>query len=410
MASSRTILVAGAGIGGLTASLALAARGFRVVVLEQASRLEETGAGIQLSPNASRVLIRLGLAETLAPVVCVPDVVRVRKASSGRDIVTLPIGRSERYYGAPYWTVHRGDLQAALLAKVRECGDIEIKLGARVDEFAIHPNGVTVAFSGPTGASDVGGIALIGADGLRSQVREKLGDARPPRPAGRAAWRTLLPVQVLAPELRTPSVNLWIGRGAHLVHYPVRGGELVNIVAIATDDTEAPGWSSPASSGEVLQHFPENRWPLGARALIARPERWLRWTLYDRPPLKKWGRGPVTLLGDAAHPMLPFLAQGAAMAIEDAIVLADALAKRPEAPAAALRAYERARRPRDHDVQRAARRNDRFYHLGGPMALARDLVMRVGLGGELMLARYDWIYDWQPPADVLAPEPAPEPA
>ncbi|NVO16507.1 MAG: FAD-dependent monooxygenase [Rhodoplanes sp.] len=406
MAASRTILVAGAGIGGLTLALALADRGFRAVVLEQSPQLEATGAGLQISPNCARVLIGLGAAERLKSVAVAPDSVRVRNAG-GRDLVRIPIGRSPSAYGAPYWVVHRGDLQAVLLALAKERPDISLVLGARVDEYAVHPNGVTVACAGPGGSADFSGLALVGADGLWSRVRARMiGDA-PPRPAGRTAWRTLLPAHLVDPEFRAATVNLWLGRGAHLVHYPVRAGALINVVAIAADADTVTGWSAPGNAEEVLRHYPEPDWAAPARALLKRPERWLRWTLYDRPPLRHWSRGPVTLLGDAVHPMLPFMAQGAAMAIEDAAVLADALARQPTDPAQAFRDYEHQRRERTTDVQRAARRNDRVYHLGGPAALGRDLVLRLALGGDLVLAQHDWIYDWRPPGPApVSADPA----
>jgi salicylate hydroxylase len=398
--SSRTIVIAGAGIGGLTAALALAARGFRIVLLEQAERLEEAGAGIQLSPNASRILIDLGVGGRLAPLAMPPEAICVHTAR-GRDLVRMPLGRAaEVFYGAPYWMVHRGDLQGALLATALSHPDIALELGAKVEEFAVHPNGITVEYTRRTVATDTHCGVLVGADGLWSAVRRRLGDDRPPRPAGRTAWRATVPAAAVAPRWREPEVHLWLGRGAHLVHYPVMGGAAVNIVAIAHDPWESMGWSTPGTREEVLTQFPAGSWAASARDLLAIPERWLKWALYDRPPLGRWGFGPVTLLGDAAHPMLPFLAQGAAMAIEDAAVLADALAKTPADPERALRAYEKERRPRTARIQQAARRNGRIYHLAGPLALLRNLVMRVLVGGDLLIRRYDWIYDWRPPAPV----------
>nr|WP_284701194.1 FAD-dependent monooxygenase [Rhodoplanes tepidamans] len=396
-------MIAGAGIGGLTAALALADRGFRVVVLEQAVQLEPTGAGLQLSPNAARVLIGLGAAERLAAVAVAPDAVRVRNAA-GRDLARIPIGRSPTRYGAPYWVAHRGDLHGVLLDLVRARPDITLTLGARVDEYAVHANGVTVATAGPSVAGEFAGLALIGADGVWSRVRARLFDDGPALPAGRTAWRALLPADRVEPEHRAPTVNLWLGRGAHLVHYPVRAGALINLVAIAADDEIVTGWSAPGDGAEVLRRFPAHQWAAPARDLLARPERWLRWSLYDRRPGRRWGRGPVTLLGDAVHPMLPFMAQGAAMAIEDAAVLADALARRPWDAPGALREYEGRRRDRTAAVQRTARRNDRVYHLGQPAALLRDLAMRTVLGGETVLARHDWLYAWRPPPSF---DPAP---
>jgi salicylate hydroxylase len=393
VARSRTVIVSGAGIGGLTVALALAAKGFRIVVMDQAQRLAETGAGIQLSPNATRVLAGLGLTERLASVAVAPDAVQVR-SYRGRDIVRIPLGpRANRRYGAPYWVVHRGDLQAALLGAVRANADITLRLGARVEDFAVHAKGVTVQSPGAAGTPDEHGIALIGADGLWSPLRMRLGDQQPPRFAHRTAWRAVLPAKPLIPEFRENVVSLWLGPDAHLVLYPINAGEAVNIVAIVRDEWHQPGWSAAGKPEELLAHYAQ--WPPRLRNLLALPDRWLKWALFDRPRLRRWGKGPVTLLGDAAHPMLPFLAQGAAMAIEDAYVLAERMGQAPDRPATAFRRYERQRRRRTARVQRAARFNGRVYHLKGVAAWLRNRTLR-HRGGEGLLRRYDWLYAWRP--------------
>jgi salicylate hydroxylase len=213
--------------------------------------------------------------------------------------------------------------------------------------------------------------------------------------AGRTAWRALVPSDAVDAQIRAPIINLWLGLGRHLVHYPVKGGAMINIVAIAADSAPSEGWSTAAGPEEVLTRFSGGTWAAPARGLVGLPTQWLKWPLYDRPPLGHRGQGPVTLLGDAAHPMLPFLAQGAAMAIEDAAVLAAALAATLQDPAAGLRRYEAMRAPRTRAVWRAARRNDEFYHLGGPAAALRNVAMRaVDLIGGLT-PRYDWIYGWR---------------
>jgi salicylate hydroxylase len=365
--------------------------------LEQAERLEETGAGIQLSPNAARTLIDLGLGDRLQPHVVVPEALRVLEATSGREIVRMPLGEAAaQRYGAPYWIIHRGDLQAALSGAAAREADITVKLGRRMEDFVEHPHGVTVS-ARDAGSWDERGDALIAADGLWSRARVRMGYKDPPRFAGRAAWRAMVPASEVAPEFRAPLIHLWLGRDAHLVHYPVKGGRVINIVVITADRWNAPGWSEPASRVELLPHFSAAQWAPQARSLVRLPEAWLKWALYDRRPIMRWSQGPVALAGDAAHSMLPFLAQGAAMAIEDAAVVAQCLVQMPDDVAGALRTYSAVRRARAWKVQRLAARNGARYHLGGLRGMLRNAAMRA-LGGERLLRHYDWLYDWRPPA------------
>jgi len=381
----------------LTAALALARHDFRVVVLEQTERLEETGAGIQLSPNATRILDELGLGDELKRCGVMPEGLRVLAGRSGREILRMPLGApAAQRYGSPYWLIHRGDLQAALAAAAAQKLSITIKLGMHADDFVAHANGVTVSAHGRAGALDERGTAFIAADGLWSATRGRLGYGGPPRFVGRTAWRALVPAKVMAPQCREPLVQLWLGRDAHLVHYPVRGGNLIKVVAIMEDSWNAPGWSEPAAHDELQRRFSPRHWAPQALAVINAPEAWLKWALYDRRPLLSWSQGPVALLGDAAHPIQPYLAQGAAMAIEDAAVAAQCLAQRPDDPAAALRTYSTTRRAREWKVQRLAARNGARYHLTGLPAVLRNAAMRA-LGGGWLLRHYDWLYDWRPP-------------
>jgi salicylate hydroxylase len=391
--SSRTIIVAGAGIGGLSAALALARKDFRVVVIDKTHRLEEAGAGLQLSPNVTRILIALGVGEKLARTAVPVEAICVR-SQRNRPVVDIPLGQDAALrFGSPYWAAHRADLQMVLLEAAEAHPDIEIELDLKVESFVSHPNGVTVQCRRGDRLTERHGIALVGADGVWSTLRERLGETAP-RFAGRTAWRATLPAKALDPEYRRHNVHLWLGGKAHLVAYPVKAGAAVNLVAIAADDTATLGWSTKSARAEVLAHFPRWFWSEDVRDILALPEGWLRWPLYDRPPLSAWGHGRMTLLGDAAHPMLPFLAQGAGMAIEDGFVLAEHLADAGDDVETALRHYEAQRAPRTARVQRGARRNDTLYHFRWPISFARNLALRT-MGGRRLLDRYDWIYDWR---------------
>jgi salicylate hydroxylase len=389
------ILVAGAGIGGLTAALALGRAGFRVIVFEAARELQEIGAGIQLSPNASRLLIGLGLGEGLQACSTAPEAVRIIDAHSGSLITSIPLGASaEAQYGAPYWLIHRGDLQRVLLDAVSEQPNITLRLGVRIRGHRATSDGVIVAGKTANGVLvQFDGHALIGADGLWSAVRESLGHKGPPQFAGRTAWRATLPSDGLERWLREPAVHLWLGRKSHLVHYPVQAGGAINVVAITESDEQNQDWNGAGTREMLAPRFA--KWAAPARAIVEAPDEWRTWSLYQLPPLAAWGAGPVTLLGDAAHAMLPFVAQGGAMAVEDACVLTACLTETPDDPAGAFRAYEHERQARTQQVAQAAASAANIYHFGQPLALARNVVMRA-MGGERLRSRYDYIYGWTP--------------
>jgi salicylate hydroxylase len=403
VAASRTIFVAGAGIGGLTAALALAAQGFRVVILEKAERLEEAGAGLQLSPNASRVLIDLGLKPRLAARAVIPDAVSIMSARLGREIARLPLGEAaSARAGAPYWVVHRADLQAALAAQINDNPDIELRLGCQFEDLAPHAKGLTVVQRSGTMRQHELALALIGADGIWSTVRNHLFPQSQPQFSGLIAWRGTLEATQLPREHAARRVQLWMGPNAHLVAYPIAGGRQINVVAVLPGTWNRPGWSAPGEVADIKTIFASSPWPGAARMLIGAVDEWRKWALFTMPGGGEWTSGTVALLGDAAHAMLPFAAQGAGMAIEDAAVLAKCLGEtlgetqneHGPAIAVAMQRYARLRRPRVSRVQRAARQQGRIYHLTGPAAFARDLAIRT-MGPMRMLARQSWIYDWR---------------
>lgn len=393
--SARHALVAGAGIGGLTTALRLSRAGWRVSVFEKAPVLEEAGAGLQLSPNASAVLRRLGVLDRLAEAALAPEAIRIRRAADGATLALLPIDDAERRWGAPYLLAHRADLQRALLEAVSADASIELRTGVEVLEFGATPEAMTVFLRAGSSRIASDGDCLICADGSRSLLRLKFrGDAGDDRRfAGSVAWRALVDSGSVSPDMRRSESNLWLGPGAHLVHYPLRGGTVVNVVAVLEEDSSVSDaqefWSIPGDPKLIGRRFA--RWADSARNLIAAAPRWRKWPLFDRDPLPSWTKGRVALLGDAAHPVLPFLAQGAAQAIEDADALGEAFERAPTVEAG-LASYGATRRPRATRVQKEARAQAIVYHLGGPAALARDLALRA-LGGRRLLARYDWLYD-----------------
>ena len=396
MAASRTIIVAGAGIGGLTAALALAKQGFRVIVLEKSERLEEAGAGLQLSPNASRVLIDLGLRPRLWRAVT-PDAICLMSAANGGEISRILLGQAAATE-APYWVIHRADLQAALRDEVESCSDIELRLGCQFEDVSTHAKGLTVMQRGGMARQEELAVALIGADGIWSAVRHHLLPDLQPRFSGLIAWRGTLDATQLPREYTARRVQLWMGPGAHLVAYPISGARQINVVAVVPGRWNRPGWSEPGDGNEIKAAFVAAGWHAIPRMLISAVDGWRKWALFTVPAGGQWADGAVALLGDAAHAMLPFAAQGAAMAIEDAAVLAKCLSEKSNqgalAPSSALKRYVRLRRPRVVRMQRSARQAGRIYHLPGPLALARDLVIKA-MGPSRMLSRQDWIYKWR---------------
>lgn len=380
--AARSAVVVGGGIGGLTAALALQRTGIAVQVVEQARKLREVGAGLQLSPNATRILRDLGVLDAVAAAGVAPRAIEVRDGRSGKILARTDYAPATEKFGAPFLVVHRADLQA-ILAEAAEAAGCAIALGASLT--AVEP-GLgrvrAVVQQGDTLAAH-GADILVGADGVRSAVRSHMGLREPPVFSRRLAYRATID----APDDHPQEVRLHLGPQAHLVTYPVKGGAQVNVVAIVRQDRPVARWNAPGESAAVHAAFAG--WAPELRRLLERASHFLCWGLHDIDPLPRWSSGRVTLLGDAAHAMLPFLAQGAAQAIEDAAALAAALGRTDDA-AAALRAYEGERRARTARIQLAARRNGAIYHLSGPARIARDLTLR--RSAAHLLDRYDWIY------------------
>jgi salicylate hydroxylase len=372
---TQRILISGAGIGGLAAALALARAGMQVQVIEAAAQLSETGAGIQLGPNAMKVLAGLGLETQVLAVASQPESIIIADADSGRPISRMLLGQAVRQrYGQAYVSLHRADLQALLLEAVRQAC-VDIHLGCALEKYDEQASSVTVQAGGQILQAD----ALIGADGLWSRTRELLLHDGAPRATGHAAFRALVPAAQMPPALRTPHVRTWWARDVHVVSYPLRGGQLWNLVVLAEmHDSQAHGWNMSATHEQVMSLF--KRTEPGLAALLAaggeQSAGWKRWNLFDRAPLpaSRMARGRIALLGDAAHPMLPYLAQGAAMALEDAAVLAQCLRSESQTTAGLAR-YAQRRASRNARVVNTARRNGHIFHLNGIMATARNAVM-----------------------------------
>jgi len=389
----KQVLIAGGGIGGLAAALACAQRGMPVQLLERATQLSELGAGIQIGPNVTRILQAWGLGKALAQVAAFPEQLQARDAQTGQVLGTLPLGaRAQMLYGAPYATIHRADLQGLLHKAVLGLG-VDMLLGQTV--LGWQANETDLQVSTLEGLS-LKTCALIGADGVWSTVRQQLMGDKPARFTGHLAYRALVAQSELPEHLRSDQVTVWMGPRLHVVHYPVRSGQWLNLVAIvhgAKPDQDRE-WDQ-AGQTQALMHA------IGAvgrdlHERLASVPAWRQWALHDRVPLSQaseMAQGRVALLGDAAHPMQPYLAQGAGMAIEDADVLAQRLSLGGLSVPEQLKAYAEQRWARNARVQTRAIRNGRIFHAQGPVALGRNLSLR--LMGERVMD-VPWLYGQGP--------------
>lgn len=405
-ARSRPVVIAGGGIAGLTAAIAFAQHGFAVEVYEQAPRLETVGAGIQLSPNATRILANLGVLERLLPMAVRPETVVLKDAASLRERARVPLGAfAERRWHAPYLTAHRADVQAALVAQVTGTASIRLITGATLKDAGISSEGIVGTFERDGAQTRPIGSLLIGADGVWSKARELPGLAGRSHFTGELAWRVTVAADSPAGRTFTSigasdSVTAFLHSGFHLIAYPVSAGAAINLVAFTKGERIAEGWSGHADP-VILDRALEGAAP-ALKKLITEAGAWLAWPLHavDQKPAWTLPQG-IALIGDAAHAMTPFAAQGAGMAIEDAATLAACVAEAPASVAHALMRWEQQRKPRVAKVARRGALNHLAWHAAGPVALARNLVLTLR-PPQRLAADLDWLYGWRVPGAGFA--------
>ena len=392
------ILLVGGGIGGLATALALGQGGVATQLFEQSPAFTEVGAGIGLGPNAVRRLQGWGVWEALQAKGFVPSQLEVVDAKNGQQLGCLPMAKAfEQRYGAPYLTIHRADLHQVLSDAVNAQGLSALHLGYLLQDAKADASCVNTQWLAPDGQTVWHeSQAMVGADGISSKVRELAWPAQQLLASGHWAYRTLLPRHVLPAAWRSDAMGLWMGPRLHVVHYPVRGGEWLNVVVLveSNDEAQTPGWDSQRSAAQTTHDLNLALQGCCSRLqdLVFMSELWRAWALFDRHPLQSaddMARGRLTLLGDAAHPMLPYLAQGAGMAIEDAYALAQCWSQAEFSVEQRLQAYAHARWQRVAKVQARARRNARLFHASGVLAWGRDAAMRWG-GAAVM--DMPWIY------------------
>ena len=387
---AQKVLIIGGGLGGLAAALACSRIGAPVALFERAAEFTEVGAGIQLGPNVVKILHEWGLQDALAGIAAFPNRLQVRCAMSGAELGVLRLGEvALAKYGAPYATVHRADIQAVLLAEVQKQTGMQLNLDSAVTRFEQSPKGVTLQMAK---GHEVQGDVLIGADGGWSKVRQQLLNDGLLQPTGHLAYRAMVLQSSLPERLRSQQITAWLGPKLHVVQYPVRGGEWLNVVAIVHGRTQGDpqNWDHSANAAELQRMMAATCAPL--QDLIGTIEQWRLWALNIRPPMQgayQQAQGRVALLGDAAHPMLPYLAQGASMAIEDASGLGQALGNLALDVPAALQHYAQSRWQRNARVQAGAIRNGQIFHASGPLRWGRDAAMK--LLGERLLDM-PWLY------------------
>ena len=387
--TSQPVIVAGGGIGGLAAALALARQGHAVKVLEQASTIGEIGAGIQLGPNAFSAFDALGIGERARERAVYTERIVMMDAVDESEVASIPVGEAFRErFGNPYAVSHRADVHTALLEGARRDGHIDLVTSTRIDRVEQDTEGVT-AFDSEGRAHQ--GVALVGCDGVKSSVRQQLvGD--PVRVTGHVVYRAVVDTREFPEDLKWNAPCVWAGPECHLVHNPVRGGEQYNVVVTFHSRKKEEWGVTEGSRDEVMSYFDG----IGARPrqLLDLPKSWKRWATADREPIGEWSFGRVTLLGDAAHPMMQYLAQGACMAMEDAVTLGEALRANPGDFTAAFRLYQRSRVARTARVVLLTREMGRIYHAKGVERLVRNDLWK-GRTPQRYYDSLEWLYGWR---------------
>jgi 2-polyprenyl-6-methoxyphenol hydroxylase-like FAD-dependent oxidoreductase len=384
----RPILIVGGGIGGLATAYALARKGAHVRVLEQASEFKEIGAGIQLGPNVWKMFDALGLTEAMRALAVFPENLIMMDCVTAQEVTRIDLGKTflDRFK-YPYALIHRADLHTTLLRTCENDPRIVLETSRKVVEIDDRGEGVRVKCEG---GPSYEGAALIGCDGLWSTIRQFLvGDGKP-RVSGHITYRAVLPTAEMPEQQRWQSMVIWAGEKTHLVHYPMRGGELFNLVAVFHSSRYEEGWDTYGDPAELHQRFSGTCQEV--RTILEKIDSWKMWVLCDREPIRDWSKGRVTLLGDAAHPMLQYLAQGACMAIEDAVCLADKMEHAKGDFAAAFLAYQQARYVRTARVQLTARLYGEAYHAAGATRDLRNAVLS-GRSQAQGMDSMGWLYD-----------------
>lgn len=394
--TAERVIVAGGGIGGLAAALALSGQGFSVLVLEQAARFGEIGAGIQMGPNAFHALDRLGVGAAAQDGAVFIDGLVLMDAMSDAQICRIPLDEPfRRRYGNPYAVIHRADLHAALLRACEARPGISLRVSSRLADYRQDEDGIAVQLES---GEMLPARLLVGADGLRSAVRRRVVGDGEPQVSGHTTYRSVIATERMPEELRWNAATLWAGPKFHIVHYPLQGWKVFNLAVTVHDDADQPVAGEPVPAAQVQAAFAAA--VPRARGIIAAADDWKRWVLCDREPQEAWHDGRAVLLGDAAHPMLQYMAQGACMALEDAVCLADRLRVSGLArPAEALEAYRAQRLPRTARVQVSSRAMGEYvYHPTGARRLMRNAAL-AAKSAEDFYASLDWLYR---PGDISA--------